>query len=184
MAASAPEPPALKSSGNPDRWNQEQRPGEVPEESSLWRKVFLTPGGKSERAGRAAGSGAAPGAPQRRTRPQSPRPGLRLRLRAPGGAASRAVHGVRGPRPHDDPARGLCRSGPRQAARSVGPGSPTGRRSPAAGKGFVAPRVSPGRSQPCGSRSRRSCCNHSRDWPIVLARSRVLSLGSARPGRS
>lgn len=66
---------------------------------------------------------------------------------------------------------------------ALGAGSPPGLRSPAEGKRFEAPRVSACHSQPCGSRTRRSCCNQSQDRPIVLARSRLPSPGSARPGR-
>ena len=67
---------------------------------------------------------------------------------------------------------------------ALGAGSPTGRRSPAeGGKRFRARGVSRSHSQPCGSRTRRSCCNQSQDRPIVLARSRLLGPGSARPGR-
>lgn len=67
---------------------------------------------------------------------------------------------------------------------ALGAGLPTGLRSSAEGKRFRAPRVSYSHFQPCGSRTRRSCCNQSQDGPIVLARSRLLSPGSARPGRS
>lgn len=59
--------------------------------------------------------------PLRRTRPQVPSPWLLRRPSVPGGAASRAVKGVRDSRPHDDPALGLqrlSRSEDRQAARS------------------------------------------------------------------
>lgn len=66
---------------------------------------------------------------------------------------------------------------------ALGAGSPTRLRSPAEGKRLRARRGSRGHSQPCGSRTRRSCCTLSQDRPIVLARSRLLSPGSARPGR-
>lgn len=66
---------------------------------------------------------------------------------------------------------------------ALGAGSPTGLRSSAEGMRFRAPEVSCSHSQPCGSRTCRSCCNQSQDRPIVLARSRLLSPGSARPGR-
>lgn len=67
---------------------------------------------------------------------------------------------------------------------ALGAGSPTRRRSPAERKRFGARRVSRSHSQPCGSRTRRSCCTQGQDRPIVLVRSRLLSPGSARPGRS
>lgn len=86
----------------------------------------------------------------------------------------------------DDPALGLQRLADPRTGRppALDAGPPTGLRFPAEGKGFRAPRVSSSHFQPCGSRTRRSCCNQSQDRPIVLARSRFLSPGSARPGRS
>ena len=114
------------------------------------------------------GNGAVPGAPHGRTRPRAPGRWLFQRPPAPERAAGRAVKGVRHLRPHDDPALGLPSTG-RQAARSSGRFAPE-RRSPAKGKRSRAPRASPGHAQPCGSRTRRSCCNQSQDRPIVLAR--------------
>lgn len=145
------------------------------------RSFSLTLRGKSERVGRAVRAEGTQGAPHRHTRPQIPSHRLLLRLSVPGGAASGAVKGVRYSRPHDDPALGLQRRTGRPPA--LGARSPAGLRAPAEGKRFRAPRASSSHSQPCGSRTRRSCCNQGQDWPIVLARSRLLSPGPARPGR-
>lgn len=72
-------------------------------------------------------------------------------------------------------------AGPRTGGPAApGAGStsgPTGQRSPAEKSRLKAPWVSYSHSQPCGSRTRLSCCNQSQDWPIVLA-----AAGSSAPG--
>lgn len=134
----------------------------------------LTLRGKSEGLGRAGGKWGGPGA-HRHTRPQMLSRGPPLSPSAPGGlrAGCQGRGGLQASDAAADPRTG------RPPAPDAG--SPTGL-SPAAGKRFRALRVSSGYSQPCGSRTRRSCCNGSQDRPIVLARSRLLSPRSARPG--
>lgn len=138
-------------------------------------------GGAGGRAGGTAAHGLCPDAhapdPSRRLLPRRP---------VPAGAASGAVRGARtsGRTMTLLPASNASADPRTGRPPALEAGSPTGRRFPDEGKGFRAPRASSSRFQPCGSRTRRSCCNQSQDRPIVLARSRFLSPGSARPGRS
>lgn len=141
--------------------------------------------GKAEGAGGAGAHGAARGpCPDA----HAPDPGPRRLLRRPvpeglraGLSPARGTPGRTMTLPSAANASADASTG-RPPALEAGP--PPGLRFPAAGKGFGAPRVSASHFQPCGPRTRRSCCTQSQDRPIVLARSRCLSPGSARPGRS
>lgn len=127
-----------------------------------------------------AGRGAGPtGRLRRHTRPQIPGRASQERRRAELSKA-RGTSGLTMTLLPASNASAAPRTGRPPA---LGAGSPTRLRSPAEGKRFRARRGSRSHSQPCGSRTRRSCCTLSQDRPIVLARSRRLSPGSARPGR-
>lgn len=166
---------------------------ETPTRAKSRTPFSLTLRGKAEGVGRAGrrGGGGETGRTKElgahtHARPRVPRHGLLRGLHVPGGAASGAVRGVGDFRPHDDPALGLQRLGrseDRKAARSRCRFADRAEVSGRGGKRFRARGVSRSHSQPCGSRTRRSCCNQSQDRPIVLARSRLLGPGSARPGR-
>lgn len=165
-----------------------ERAGTLTRAKSLPRSFFRTLSGKSEGVGRAAGTGQPEELrPLRRTRPQAPSPlaapeagrpfpeGLRAELSKACRTSGLTMTLLSASNASADPRTGR--------PPALGAGSPPGLRSPAEGKRFGAPRVSACHSQPCGSRTRRSCCNQSQDRPIVLARSRLPSPGSARPGR-
>lgn len=161
--------------------------GTVTRAKSLPRSFFRTLSGKSEGVGRAGGE---PGSPRSSVRSDARGP----RSQAPGCSGGRPFpEGLRAELSKACGTRGLtmtllsasnASADPRTGRPpALGAGSPPGLRSPAEGKRFRAPRVSSCHSQPCGSRTRRSCCNQSQDRPIVLARSRLPSPGAARPGR-
>lgn len=193
-AASAREPPALNTSVFPELVKQERGEGGVGRERSGERAEPLTLAHRPLKSfflseGRRTGSrgwGAAQGALPRRTRPQTQAPGYFWGRLLPEGlraelSKAREASGLTMTLRSASDASADARAGRPPAPDA---GSPTGLRSPDAGRRFRAPRGSSSHFQPCGCRTRRSCCNQSQDRPIVLARSRLLSPGSARPGRS
>lgn len=135
------------------------------------------------------GNGAAQEAPQRHTHTGVPgRAGSSEALCSRRGCEP-SCQGPGDFRPRDDPALGLQRLGrpedrDGQAARPWCGFADCANRTEVSGRGEQVrrPRVSCEHFQPCGSRTRRSCCGRSQDRPIVLARGRLLSPGSARPG--
>lgn len=197
MAASAQEPPALKTSVYQNWRNKIPENGELGKEKvgecseilfrqkKTRRSLSRTLSGKAEGARRGCSRGVTNPAAPRAARAHAPRPTPAARRPSVSGrAAGRTVTAGEASGLGDDP--GLQQRIPGRAGRPAhGAGPPTalaGLRPQEVG--LKGPRGSPTGSQPCGSRTRLRGCTLSQDRPIVPVRSRLLSPGSARPDPS